>query len=482
MVSLRRLWLVILLSFGLISALQGPVLAQSGERVFVDVPIAGQFVVTAPQEWAIWSGDVYVTAQQEQLANSTADILVESVYPSFTIETTFANQYRQFIGLPPTPPEEGVVYMLVEIVPVADVMRVAAANEQAVTTPGLIRAINAQLLTTIDVNGRTASFGINRSAELASVVAAYRFPVQAQLALVKVIAPNDWLTANVAAVRLLVTSLRLQGELIDEAAYLAFAGEPMPENFQLPSDEPLIAPTFDLPITQTAGPRVDDIGILPTAEGSVSTPVALAPTAAAPPQQAQPQSGNTASGPGNRDAQGRCIIPDGWSPYVIVPGDTLNLVAARFGSSLNELRNGNCIRNVDLLPWGTTMYVPNGGRAVAPVASPVVSTSTGPLYAQGCTDPSTVITSPYAGQTLSGTFQVAGTASLDNLAYYKIEIRPNFSEVFNYVGSSDVGVVNGQLARLRTGAFGTGVYYLRLTVVDTTGNFPEPCTIPVVFQ
>ena len=490
MVCLRRICLGIVLCLCLVPVLQQPARAQSGDVSFVDVPIADTFVVTVPQEWVVWSGDSYVTAEQEALANSTAELLVESVYPSLTIETTFATRYRQFIGLPPVAPAEGLVYMLVEIVPVTDVMRVADANEEAVTTPGLIRAISGELLTRLEVKSRAASFGVNRSESLASVVAAYRFPAQAQLALVKVVAPNDWLSANVATVRLLVTSLRLRGEALDEEAYLAFAGEPMPINFRLPSDEPIIFPTFDLPTTATTAPRVDDIGILPTTEGSAPTPIAQAATAVPQPPPVQPSPRpsvpTSADGPGIRNEQGQCIIPDGWSPYVVVPGDTLNLVAARFGSSWIDLRNGNCIRNPDLLPYGTTIYVPNGGGGSSPAPvqnpNPPAPAPAANLYAFGCTDPSTVITSPYAGQTLSGAFQVMGTAFLENMNYFKLEIRPNFSDTYNYIGASNTGIVNGQIARLRTSTFGPGLYYLRLTVVDNTGNFPTQCTIPVIFQ
>src|SRR5690606_13924789 len=101
---------------------------------------------------------------------------------------------------------------------------------------------------------------------------------------------------------------------------------------------------------------------------------------------------------------------------------------------------------------------------------------------QGCTDPSTVITSPVAGQQISGAFTVTGTASLPDLNYFKLEIRPNFSETFNYIGRSTTGVVGGTLARLNSTNYGTGIHWLRLTVVDSTGNFPTPCTIPLIFS
>jgi hypothetical protein len=510
-VQLSRFGVAVLLFLVLSLGLPGFVQAQSAEVDLIDVPIGNSFVATVPADWFLWTGDVYVTAEQEQRANASASIMVQSVYPSLEIPTTFARQYRQFIGVPSTPPEEGFVYMLIEVVPVADIMRVATANEAAVTTAGLLRSVNAQVLTSIAVNGRTASFGINRGTQLVSIVGAYRFPDEARLALVKIVAPEAWITNNVALVRLLVTSFRRNSESVDLVAYEEFAGEPLPATLRLPSSAPLPVPTFDFSLTSVepeatteAGVRVDDSGILPTPSGNVAPtevpptqPPAQNPPAPTNPPRPQPTPLPAVSGPvaqpvagGQRDANGRCVPPEGWVPYIVVQGETLNSVARRFGTTFSAMRDANCIANPDLLLWGLPVYVPGTSGAAAPPpsnsgnAGNPVDTSAIPanLFAQGCTDPSTVITSPGAGARLSSSFGVFGTAYLDGMNYYKLEIRPNFSETFNFIGQSGTGVQNGQLASINPRNHGSGLFWLRLTVVDNTGNFPTPCTVPVVFQ
>jgi len=43
-------------------------------------------------------------------------------------------------------------------------------------------------------------------------------------------------------------------------------------------------------------------------------------------------------------------------------------------------------------------------------------------------------------------------------------------------------VLGGQLEELDTTALPNGVYWLQLTVVDQTGNFPPPCRVRIVIQ
>jgi hypothetical protein len=43
-------------------------------------------------------------------------------------------------------------------------------------------------------------------------------------------------------------------------------------------------------------------------------------------------------------------------------------------------------------------------------------------------------------------------------------------------------VVSGELGTINTAAFAPGDYWLRLTVVDITGNYPPQCTVHVRFE
>ena len=41
---------------------------------------------------------------------------------------------------------------------------------------------------------------------------------------------------------------------------------------------------------------------------------------------------------------------------------------------------------------------------------------------------------------------------------------------------------SGRLETFNSNAYPAGTYTLRLVVVDTTGNYPEPCKVTVVVQ
>ena len=121
-------------------------------------------------------------------------------------------------------------------------------------------------------------------------------------------------------------------------------------------------------------------------------------------------------------------------------------------------------------------------RSIALPSAPITAPGAGGNLAPvGCTDFSTAITSPAAGQRVGEVFNLTGTASLPNFQYYKVEIRPDSSNIYNFYVQSTTPVTNGLLTRINTEPFGSGVHWIRLTVVDTTGNFPTPCTIPVIF-
>ncbi|MHB1483016.1 MAG: LysM peptidoglycan-binding domain-containing protein, partial [Bellilinea sp.] len=44
--------------------------------------------------------------------------------------------------------------------------------------------------------------------------------------------------------------------------------------------------------------------------------------------------------------------------YIVQPGDTLNLIAVRFGISVNDLLNANSLENPDILNIGTALKIP----------------------------------------------------------------------------------------------------------------------------
>ena len=77
-----------------------------------------------------------------------------------------------------------------------------------------------------------------------------------------------------------------------------------------------------------------------------------------------------------------------------------------------------------------------------------------------------------------------GTAVNDSLDYYKLEFAPgqNAAAGFVYFDGQSSPVSSGQLGSLDTRALESGAYTIRITVVDQTGNFLEPCLVSIVVQ
>jgi hypothetical protein len=100
-----------------------------------------------------------------------------------------------------------------------------------------------------------------------------------------------------------------------------------------------------------------------------------------------------------------------------------------------------------------------------------------------CPDPNVRITSPGVDAHLSGQVTVAGTATIPNFKFYKIEYTAgDQSQSWHVLGGLHTQEVSaGVLETFNAASLPPGVYYLRLTVVDQTGNFPvAPCAVRVV--
>lgn len=125
----------------------------------------------------------------------------------------------------------------------------------------------------------------------------------------------------------------------------------------------------------------------------------------------------------------------------------------------------------------TATATPHGPAPTSPPPPTVVT------LPPDCPDPSVRITSPGIDAHLSGVVSVAGTAAIPNFQYYKVEFAagdpPQSWHVLGDVRRRQVS--GGVLETFNAGTFPPGVYYLRLTVVDQTGNFPvAPCAVRVV--
>ncbi|NWG16587.1 MAG: LysM peptidoglycan-binding domain-containing protein [Chloroflexi bacterium] len=217
-----------------------------------------------------------------------------------------------------------------------------------------------------------------------------------------------------------------------------------------PTDTP--SPTFTPSPTPTHTPRpTETSGIRPTPTGTLTAvpPIGI-PTVV-------------------------CTLQPGWVSYTVRQNETLSTIARNVGSTAAALQRANCLPDVNQIYAGQVILVPRTPVEVAPTLPPGP-----PLAAEGCTAPSTQITNLVPGQRISGVFVVRGTASADNFIYYKIEVRPDFADVFNFFSRSETPVVSGDLATIDPTIFGAGLHWIKLTVISDTHQ--TPCVIPVIFQ
>ncbi len=63
---------------------------------------------------------------------------------------------------------------------------------------------------------------------------------------------------------------------------------------------------------------------------------------------------------------------NGHATYIVARGDTLKVLAARFGATMAEIARLNGITNYDLIYEGQRLYVPSAGTSPAPASPPAV--------------------------------------------------------------------------------------------------------------
>jgi hypothetical protein len=135
------------------------------------------------------------------------------------------------------------------------------------------------------------------------------------------------------------------------------------------------------------------------------------------------------------------------------------------------------------------VLVPNmEARKATPVPTPMPPTSTpivaggGPLVvdSSGCNNPGGTVTQPKSGQRLSGAVDVLGSAFVNGLAFYTLEINgQQTGGQWLPVSVGNQPVRGGLLGRFDTSGYAPGDYVLRLVVKDSAGQFARPCEVLV---
>jgi LysM repeat protein len=162
--------------------------------------------------------------------------------------------------------------------------------------------------------------------------------------------------------------------------------------------------------------------------------------------------------------------------YVVRRGDSLFSIARATGSTVDALQEANCLENIDRITVGERLYVPGP-------ASDIMLPDDGMMSPQGCTDVSTIILSPAPGDAVRNVFILKGTALDNRFAYYQIDVRPDSTNTYSFYSRSEQPVVDGTLGTVDPGIFRPGVYWIRLSVVDTSNQVVMPtCAIPMIFE
>lgn len=190
-----------------------------------------------------------------------------------------------------------------------------------------------------------------------------------------------------------------------------------------------------------------------------------------------------------------CQIRSGWVPYTVQRGETLYSIGLRYGLSTTAIREGNCLES-SAIQSGQVIYVPpspqpgtgTSVRPTLPTAPPPAPGGPTPTSTGGdgvCTTPDAYLSSPGVGAVLSGVAQFYGTATNPAFSFYKLELRQegaSTSQEFITFVTGTQPVVGGLLGEVDTRAFADGEYWVRMMVVDSGGNYPEPCTRLVVID
>ncbi|MFN8560738.1 MAG: LysM peptidoglycan-binding domain-containing protein [Anaerolineae bacterium] len=176
-----------------------------------------------------------------------------------------------------------------------------------------------------------------------------------------------------------------------------------------------------------------------------------------------------------------CPLPEGWVGYIVQASDSLYAIARAVGSTVEALREANCLGAADGVAPGMTVAVPNPPLAAVATSVPVTPSAEMPAP-QGCSVPGVRIIAPTAGQSLTGVFNLVGAAGLPDSGYYEVELRPDSTDEYMAYSRGNESVIGGVLAQINSDLFDDGLHWVRLTVYTGGGGAVESCAIPVIFH
>ena len=84
------------------------------------------------------------------------------------------------------------------------------------------------------------------------------------------------------------------------------------------------------------------------------------------------------------------------------------------------------------------------------------------------------------GAHVSGMVTITGNAVHDNFKFYKLEYGAGPAPSnWHWFAGGENQIWHGTLGVLNTDILPSGVYSIRVTVVDRTSNYPPPCQVTI---
>jgi len=180
------------------------------------------------------------------------------------------------------------------------------------------------------------------------------------------------------------------------------------------------------------------------------------------------------------DEQGR-LLRYVWVGDLMVNAELLRLGYARLSTYPPHVKHQDLFlqlegeaREAGRGLWATGTITPEATLTITPSAT----IPTPPL----CPNPHARFTYPTQDARLRGVVEIRGSADIDDLWYYKFEFRAEGAAEWAFLERSDTPVTDGVLGYWDTAALPDRWYDLRLVVVDSTGNYPEPCQVRVLVE
>lgn len=169
---------------------------------------------------------------------------------------------------------------------------------------------------------------------------------------------------------------------------------------------------------------------------------------------------------------------------VVKGGDSLSAIAWRTGSTIHAIARANGIGYPYLIYAGQQLHIPCGdGHHGPPPRKPGPRPTARPNLQPAACNRNIQIVDPLMNEHVSGTLYIIGTADIPNFQFYKIEYARGTSPLpseFNSIGEViRQRVRDGMLGVWYLGNMPAGDYTLRLTAVDTAGQYPTPCSVRV---